>query len=391
MKILVACTDLGVRVPGDKGASLHLAAITSAFAEAGHDVLLAAVVGHGTPPSDVASILLPHPGRATGLRREINKLRFVQHFPDAIAERVAAFGPEVIYERLSLFGTAGSVLAQRFAALHVVEVNALLAEEEAQWRGLRLAKRAAEREANVLAGADLRVAVSNEHAAAINAAYPGRTIVVPNGMDASRFRHLPAAAAARTRFGLPADAQLVVFVGALRPWHGLDLGIKALALMPASAHLVVAGDGPIRDELQRLAAELRVDDRVHWLGQVNHREVPAVLAACDVAIAPYPDLENFAYSPLKLYEYLAAGLPIVASNIGQIPDVLGHGTGGLLTHPGNVRELAAALWIILSQPHRYRAQAASARTETLKQHSWLQRANNIVDAVKECDRHAVAV
>jgi glycosyltransferase involved in cell wall biosynthesis len=390
MRIVVACTDLGVRVPGDKGASLHLTSITNAFAEAGHDVLLVGVAGHGAPPTDVRSILLPHPGRATGLRREVNKLRFVQGFCEAVGTEVAAFKPDIVYERLSLFGTAGIELARRTSALHVVEVNALLAQEEAIWRGLRLAKRASLAEAAVLAHADLRVAVSTEHAASVDAACAGRTIVVPNGVEVSRFRNLPDKVEARRKLGLPEDARLVGFVGALRPWHGVDLALQALALVPDIVHLVVAGDGPIRDELVALADQLGVTDRVHWLGQVSHADIPTVLAACDAATAPYPALADFAFSPLKLYEYLAAGLPVVASAIGQIPDVLGHGAFGLLTRPGNVRDLAAGFWITLSQPQRYQAAAQSARMHTLTHHSWRQRAELIIQAAKERDRDAVA-
>jgi hypothetical protein len=133
MKIAVVCSDLGIRVPGDKGASLHLGAITRAFAANGHDVMLVGVAGHEAPDlPGVDTLLLAHPGRTEGLARERSKLAFTERLVDAASERLQAFGPDVIYERLALFGTAGLRLAEGVKAHHVIEVNALLAAEEAQ-------------------------------------------------------------------------------------------------------------------------------------------------------------------------------------------------------------------------------------------------------------------
>ena len=98
MRITVLCTDLGVRIPGDKGASMHLASITKAFAECGHDVQLVAIAGHGEPDALLRRladhVLVPHPGRAEGIERERNKLDTVEHVVDEIGPRVAAFGPK---------------------------------------------------------------------------------------------------------------------------------------------------------------------------------------------------------------------------------------------------------------------------------------------------------
>ena len=138
MRITVLCSDLGIRVPGTKGASLHLAAITGALAKIGHSVQLVGVAGHGPPPAGIESLLLEHPGRSVGLRRELRKLAFTEHLADSARGRIAEFGPDVIYERLALFGTAGLRLSGQLGIPHVVEVNSLLAQEESTWRGLQL-------------------------------------------------------------------------------------------------------------------------------------------------------------------------------------------------------------------------------------------------------------
>jgi glycosyltransferase involved in cell wall biosynthesis len=143
--------------------------------------------------------------------------------------------------------------------------------------------------------------------------------------------------------------------------------------------------------LQRLAAELGVTGRVRWLGQLPHGDVPRLLAAADVALAPYPDLPGFGFSPLKLYEYLGAGVPVVASDLGQIRTVLDSGRWGSLVAPGDPAALAAGVRAVLADAPTARARAEAARAMALREHSWRARATRITDIL--CDlgvRHALA-
>lgn len=377
MRIAMLCTDLGIRVPNEtKGASIHLLSVARAFKRAGHDVLLVGVAGHGAPPDHIETFLLPHPGRSEGLERERRKLAFVEHVVRAAAPCLEGFGPDVLYERLALFGTAGRRLSELLDVPHALEVNALLAKEESTWRGLQLRGLAERLEHHVLEGADVCVAVSSELRSQILEAAPNaRVRVVENGAESEYFRVLPERTAARRRLGLPREARLVVFVGALRPWHGVDVALAALARLPEEIHLVVAGDGPARPSLEALATARRVTDRIHWLGHVPHTEIPVVLAAGDVAVAPYPRLEQFAFSPLKLFEYQAAGIPIVASDVGQVRIVLREGDHGRLVPPGNESALAEGILEALRPEARLRA--SRARRYALQAHSWDARIETI--------------
>lgn len=387
MRIAVVCSDLGVRIPGTKGASIHLDAITRAFAELGHQVLLVGVAGHGSPPPGIETFLLPHPGRTTGLRREIRKLVFTRRLRRAARAAVDAFGPDVVYERLSLFGTAGRRLAADTGARHVLEINALLSEEETAYRSLRLQRIARRREDTVLRSAALRVAVSDELASRVRERCGLRVDVVPNGVERQLFENLASKRDAREAFGLPPDGRLVGFTGSLRPWHGLDLAIDALGHLPG-VDLVVAGEGDVRAELEARAERLHVSDRVHWLGHVPHDRIAAFLASLDVAVAPYPRLEKFSFSPLKLYEYLAAGVPVVASDIGQIPGVIDE--FGVLVPPGDAVALAGAIDDVLARPDEARRAAAAGREWVLARHGWTQRAEEIVQLIDTEARRAVA-
>jgi glycosyltransferase involved in cell wall biosynthesis len=155
------------------------------------------------------------------------------------------------------------------------------------------------------------------------------------------------------------------------------VAIEAIARTP-HLHLAVVGDGPVRAELERLAERLGVVHRVHFLGHCDHTTVATALAAADVAIAPYPALDTFSFSPLKLYEYLAAGVPVVASAIGQIPYVLDHGRWGTLVPAGEADALAAALRRVIGDPEA-RVRAAAGREHALAHHGWSDRARRIVE------------
>jgi len=378
MRIAVVCSDTGIRIPDTKGASLHLQAIATALARIGNDVMLIGVAGHGGGPRGMEALLVRHPGWSRGIRRELRKLSTVERVVREARDPLSAFGPNVVYERLSLFGTAGRRLATATGAAHVLEVNALLAEEEAEWRGLKLAGLARRRERAVLLGADLRVAVSDEVAAAVADAAPGRaTAVVPNGFDGDLFVCLPGRKEARTFLGLPTDRDLIGFAGSLRPWHGLEVAIEALAELPGAV-LAVAGEGEVRAGLEKRAHEIGVIDRIIWVGQLPHHLISGFLAALDIALLPYPALAGFSFSPLKLYEYLAAGVPIVASDLGQIRTALEGGRWGALVRPGDPSALARGIRGVLADRIRAGEIAAAGRRVALQEHTWEQRARALV-------------
>ena len=380
MRIAVLCTDQGVRVPSPKGASLHLLAISRAFAQLGHDVLLIGVAGHGAPPTDHASHLFPHPGRAEGLVRERNKLALVERVTLEASPVLDAFAPDVVYERLSLFGTAGVVLANRSGAAHVVEVNALLAREEARWRTLELTDLAVARETAVLRWARHVICVSDEVAAQVREFRTGGVTTVPNGFDEAAFAAPSDPLETRRLLGLGRESRVAVFAGTLKAWHGVEHAIRALALLPQDVALVVVGDGPELASLTRLAAGLGLGARVRFTGQLAHRDVVAVLRAADVGLAPYPPLADFAFSPLKVFEYLAAGLPFVGSDIGQLRAVTEEFGTGELVPPGDAGELAGAVLRTLTDPNAAE-RARRARLLALERCGWRARAAQILSAV----------
>jgi glycosyltransferase involved in cell wall biosynthesis len=111
-------------------------------------------------------------------------------------------------------------------------------------------------------------------------------------------------------------------------------------------------------------------EATRFTGAVAPEAVPGLLASMDVAVAPYPRLAHFYFSPLKVYEYMAAGLPVVASRIGQLAQVLRHEVDGLFCPPGDAHALAAALERLRAEPALRRRLGLAARAKVLREHTW---------------------
>jgi glycosyltransferase involved in cell wall biosynthesis len=193
----------------------------------------------------------------------------------------------------------------------------------------------------------------------------GRIRVIPNGVDLALFSR---AGGERVRAGLGLAGKTVVgFAGSLKPWHGvLDL-LAAFACLTGPVHLLLVGDGPEGQAVATAAARLGIQGRVTMTGAVPHTCVPEYLSAMDIGVAPYLPQERFYFSPLKVAEYMAAGLPVVASDQGDLAAMLGG--AGLLVPAGDPARLAGGLrQLVGDEPARRRlGRAARARARRL---SW---------------------
>ena len=136
---------------------------------------------------------------------------------------------------------------------------------------------------------------------------------------------------------------MVGFVGGLRPWHGVEALPDLLARLTKKdkgVRMIIAGEGPLRRDLQRDFKKFDLEHKVTFTGPLAHEAIPGVIRQFDVALAPYPKLQHeFYFSPLKLFEYMACGIAVVAADVGQISKVISHNRTGLLYTPGNLERL----------------------------------------------------
>ena len=405
MKSLYLCSDAGIPVLGHKGAAIHVREMIAAFARAGHEVILAAQVLNKSPwekPASVAATLLHLPparaaqaaaqalkefharvGVESSLPGEVRRLLYNQELATELLRRFDGHAPDFIYERASLYGTAGVTTARALGVPLLVELNAPLAEEQTTYRGNGLGDLARRAEQWSLGQADAVLAVSaalREHALSFGLE-AAKVHVFPNGVDPARFQPGPPEEPWRARLGLGLGPVLG-FVGGLRPWHGVEVLPDLLGrLVPfhPDLRLVIAGDGPLRANLEASLRERGLAERAVFTGAVAHDDMGAVIRLFDIALAPYPMLDHaFYFSPLKVFEYMASGIPVVAPHCGQIAELVRHGETGWLYPAGDVDALTTACHHLLRQP-KLRSALGRAAAHFIRSHyTWDHNARRAV-------------
>lgn len=349
------------RIQSRDGQSVHLEDLIAAFRRAGHEVL---VVG----PGAYASSQFGDSGGAAGaLRRVLPTVlgewaELAYNFPAFLRlwRAVRQFQPDLIYERYNLFFLAGAWAARWFRRPYLIEVNSPLADERAQHGGLRLQALARAGERFVWRAADQIFTVTRVLADHLTAqgAPADKITITPNGVDMSRF-----SAPNRDAPGKPTRPPVLGFIGFVRAWHGLDLIIDDMARdhdLPLD--LVIAGDGPAVPDLRARAAACGVEARVRFAGLVGRAAIPDLLAQIDIALQP----AAVAYaSPLKLFEYMAAGCAIIAPDQPNIREVLRHDDTALLVDPADRQAMWRAVQRLAADPALRGRLGAAARAAIL--------------------------
>jgi glycosyltransferase involved in cell wall biosynthesis len=295
---------------------------------------------------------------------------------------------DVIYQRHARFSFAGALLARATGKPLFLEYNGSEEFVGRYWNPTPLKGQLAACERTALAGATRIFVVSevdrkNLIARGIG---PDRIIVNPNGVAVERFAN-GGRDVVRRRLGLRDRDLAIGFVGTFGPWHGADVLARAfssIAPQLPDARLLLIGDGPKLEATRDLLKLGGVEDQAIFVGKIAQSEVPRYLDACDLLASPHtplPDEAEFFGSPTKLFEYMASGKAIVASELGQIADVLEHGRTGWLVPPGDAEALASALRELGAAPRLREELGKRARREA-SDHTWQKNAGRILDAYR---------
>lgn len=366
MRIAYICADPGIPVFGSKGASVHVQEILRGLLKRGVDITLYAQrPGNAIPDEFRAITLQPLPGLPSAASAEARARQALENNVALSAQLANAAPYDAIYERYSLWSDAGMAFARRAGIPGILEVNSPLLEEQRIYRELPLEQEAERVLRTVLSDADTVIAVS-----------PGVKSWLSTFTSSTSHIHVVANGVNLARFAVPraSHSQMTIgFLGTLKPWHGLHSLAAAFTLLCArgsNAQLSIIGDGPelsaIRHQLQRQG----LLPYVRFSGAVPPDQVPALLAEMDIAVAPYPQLAGFYFSPLKIYEYMAAGLPIITTRVGHLADVITAEKTGLLVDPDSPPALCAALERLLADKTLRLTLGAAGREKAEQEHSW---------------------
>ncbi len=365
--LVILYAALDQTVPGVLGGAVHVQAVAEGLAALGHQVHVATTRGADPwPDDDVHWHDVPPPFG----RHELRWLR-----TGAIADLARRVGADVIIERYYNFGGEGILAARRLGIPGVLEVNApvvdypgspkaavdraLLVEPMRRWRD------------RICRLTDLFVTPS----AQILPPWVDRRRVLQLewGADTDKFRPDPGGPPPYPR---DPNRILCVFAGAFRSWHGVVQLAAALARLHASGDrrfgAVFIGDGPERHAAQRAARDV---PGVIFTGALPHSQLPFALAAADIGVAPFDPAKHrplrlgFYWSPLKIFEYMAVGLPVVAPDLPRLHELIEPGVEGLLYPGRDPRALDQAL-VALADPGVRRTMGRAARTRVVRDFSW---------------------
>jgi glycosyltransferase involved in cell wall biosynthesis len=374
------------------GAVAHTAGVLSGLRAAGWEVTFAGTNAFG-PAERMGLRTHVVPPDIGWLRNVLPFLAYGELFTRRCCCLLRDSPPDFIYQRYSLMNASGAEVATRLRCPFVLEYNGSEIWIARHWSTPLMFEGLAGRveDAN-LRRADLIVVVSN--ALQIELVARGvpaeRVLVNPNGVDPVCYHPGINGELVRRRLGL--TGKLVIgFIGTFGPWHGADVLAQAVRRVTArlpEARFLFIGDGSAMPTVREIIARDGMEDRVSFAGLVPQDEAPAYLAACDILASPHvpnPDGSRFFGSPTKLFEYMAMGKSIVASDLEQIGEILSHGKTAWLVTPGDPDELAEGILALGRDPDLRRKLGGAARTEAEANYTWEAHVGRILKKMVELE------
>lgn len=392
-------TDLsfGIRSGGSVG---HIAGVVNNLHHFGAAPVFCSTATIPTISADIENHIV-RPGSSFWDFPSVRSMAFSEECRRQLHQTCTGMATSFVYHRYRMFGYSGARLAADLGVPFVLEYNGSEVWIQKNWgpRGIPHEALAEEIELLNLHAADLVVVVSRPLRDELveRGIDPAKILINPNGVDPERYSPTVSGMPVRERYGLN-DKTVVGFIGTFGLWHGAEVLAEAfgklLRVRPSlrdHVRLLMIGDGVTRNQVRQTLTDYDVLDLATLTGLVAQEDGPAHLAACDIFASPHvpnQDGSPFFGSPTKLFEYMAMGRPIVASDLEQIGEILEHGRTGWLVQPGDCDDLAAGLKLLIKEPEIRSILAEEARSEVVANYTWKEHTRRIIEALsKRCAVH----
>ncbi len=395
MRILYTHRTQGVGAEG-----VHIMGMVEAFRDAGHEVTLDGLPGCDPFERDKAiGDVNDERGAQRSAWRNAGYRLIADHAPQIVfgmAEllynlplawrlwrRIRRHRPDLMYERYAVGNFAPALVCRLMRIPLVVEVNDSVVIDRSRPLSFASLKRAIER--RVLRSAALVVTVSQRFKAQILEAFPDlgtKILVCPNAVSERRFRlsNMPPDDALRSRLGLAGRKVVLGSAGQFVRWHGLAEFVGAMSgvARELDAAFLFIGDGPVRPEVMAAARAAGIEERVIFTGMIPHAMVPSHLALLDLAVIPFSNIHG---SPMKLMEFMAMALPVIAPDLPPIREVIDDRRTGRIFRNGDMDDMRKVLLEMLADAEACRGMGQHARTHVLSNLTWAAHARHCLDAL----------
>lgn len=376
------------RTQGVDAQGIHIHEMCKAFSALGFDVVKVALHAQEQPGAVSRSGLVNRAtARLPGWIYEILELGYNLVGIPRLYLAVKIHRPLFIYERYSLSNLSGVVVSKLTGTPLVLEVNSPLAWEKSRYGGLTFKALAQRLETWIVNNASRTITVTGvlKRMLAGQGADSGRIAVMPNGVNIEDYDAMPIAerqndlggaghAVRKTGEGAKGNGAILGFVGWFRQWHGLSEMLEALegrGIFRQGARLILVGDGPARPELEGFIRQRQLEESITITGPVDRRALLGHLAGMDIALQPAAT--EYA-SPMKLFEYLAAGKAVIAPDQENIREVVRHGEHALLFPPGDWAGLAQGVEELMHDP-ALRLRLGQAGRRAIRENRWTWEGN----------------
>jgi len=382
MKILYYSSHPNLNLAAPSGPGTHMREVIGAFKELGHEV--ETLILGGEEMNQESDIQFSESSSKKILKKiltesmwqtlkDVRLRRFDRYAEKLLWKKIQDFQPDMVYERGYYLMTSGVKMSKKAGTRHIIELNAPYPEEKIAMEGQSfLINKSNQCEYEQVTMSERVVVVSSALKKYLTDRYPeaeNKVIVTPNAINLNKLK-VENKAVSKLRAQLNFDQKTVIgFVGSIFPYHGVDRLLDAFVSLSSSypdARLLIVGDGETRAQLEARCAQLKLQEKVHFSGNVKHSDVPNYIELMDIAVMPK---SNWYGSPVKIFEYGLLKKAVLAPDNVPVRDVMIPDVDGILIRD-SVNELKSALVRLLKDEDFRNKLASNFHEKVTTKHRW---------------------